>query len=328
MSAAVWSFVRGLLEPIAPLLDDPSVSEVLVNGPEEIHVERAGRLERTERRFADVEALRAALRAVAQSLGRPLSDEQPVLEGRLPDGSRIEAILPPLVAVGPCVAIRRHHKSHLTLARLIELGSITAAEVESLGRALGARKNVLVSGGTGSGKTSLLNCLASLIDPLERIVSIEDARELALHQPHVVSLEARTGSDRGLSPVSIADLFRATLRLRPDRIVIGELRGREAFELIQAMTSGHGGCMSTLHASSPLDALCRLEAMALERDVPLPLEALRRQIASAVDVIVQVERCRDGRRRVVELAEVVGLDAEGHYALEPLVDTEEPRHGH
>lgn len=308
-------FISRLLAPIAQELADEQVSEILINGRDEIYVERAGRLERSASSFSSDDALLSALRAVAQSLGHQLSAQSPILEGRLPDGSRIEAILPPLVARGPHASIRRHRAAHLSVDRLVQLGSITQAQRDYLRLALLARRNVLLAGGTGSGKTSLLNCLASLIPDEERIVTLEDARELSLHKSHVVSLEARPADAQGKGAVGISELFRATLRLRPDRIVIGELRGAEAFELIQAMSSGHGGSMSTLHASSPRDALGRLEAMAMERKLDLPLVALRKQIASAVDVLVQVERRVDGRRLVTQLAEVEGLDAAGEYLI-------------
>ncbi len=316
MTAAA-SFIEGLLHPIAAELRDPSVSEILINGHLEIFVERGGRLERSSSVFASDDELLSALRAVSQSLGRRFGATDPILEGRLPDGSRIEALLPPLVTRGAHVAIRRHRATKITMQRLLEIGSIEQSQYEFLRAALLAKKNVLVAGGTGSGKTSLLNCLASLIPPEERIVTIEDARELMLQQPHVVSLEARPADEEGEGAVGIPQLFRATLRLRPDRIVIGELRGEEAFELIQAMTSGHGGSMSTLHASSPRDALRRLESMALERGLLLPLAALREQIASAVHVLVQVDRLSDGSRRVTQVARVLGLGPQGEYEISP-----------
>jgi pilus assembly protein CpaF len=316
-------FVEGFFSPIGAALCDPSVSEVLVNGPSEIFVERGGRLEKTELCFDSQAQLERALRAVAQFLGRELSEKSPILEGRLPDGSRLQAILSPLSAGGPCVAIRRHKKESLSIGRLVELGSMTLVEKALLERLVHHKKNILVSGGTGSGKTSLLRCVASLIPTEERIVMIEDARELQLSHPHVVSLEARPADVRGRGAVSIGDLFVATLRLRPDRIVIGELRGGEALDLIQAMTSGHGGCLSTVHASSPLDALRRLETMALYRGVDLPLVALRSQIASAVDVIVQIERCSDGRRQLKSIAQVRPLDETGGYQVKKLTERTE-----
>jgi pilus assembly protein CpaF len=313
-------FVEGFLAPIRTDLADATVSEVLINGAHTIFVERRGRLEPSTSKFSSRAELLSALRAVAQFLGRPFDVMHPILEGRLPDGSRLEAILDPLAANGPCVAIRRHQQDTMNWERLIELDAIDARGLQVLQRCTDQKLNLLVSGGTGSGKTSLLRCIASLIPEAERIVSMEDARELHLSQPHVVSLEARPADEKGRGGVKIGDLFHATLRLRPDRIVIGELRGGEALDLIQAMTSGHGGCLSTLHASTPLDALRRLETMALYRGLAIPLTALRSQIASAVDVIVQVERCHDGRRWVRSISRVLPLDAEGGYRVRPILD--------
>lgn len=306
-------FVEGFFGAIASELADPSVSEILINGPGQVFVERKGKLEPSPHRFSCEAELLCALRSVAQFLGRPLGPGQPILEGRLPDGSRLQAVLPPLAEGGPCVAIRRHRVDSLTFEQLVETDAISAQGVELLRAAVLKKKNILVSGGTGSGKTSLLRCIASLSPADERIVTIEDARELHLQLPHVVSLEGRPGDARGRGGVSIGDLFVATLRLRPDRIVIGELRGGEALDLIQAMTSGHGGCLSTVHASSAPDALRRLETMALYRGIDLPLAALRSQVASAVDLIVQVERTSSGRRWVAGVSEVLPLDNAGGY---------------
>jgi pilus assembly protein CpaF len=305
--------IAGLLAPLAAHFEDATVSEILVNGPHEVYVERRGRLEPSPARFDSAGALLSALRAVAQFAGRPLDREHPILEAHLPDGSRLEAILPPVAPRGPSVAIRRFQKSTLSMSHLVELGSVSHEAAELLERLVVEKKNVLVSGGTGSGKTSLLRCLAAFVRPEERLVVIEDARELELEQPHVVGLEARPADERGRGAVSIRDLFKATLRMRPDRIVIGELRGGEALELIQAMTSGHGGCLSTIHASHPQDAMRRLETLALMSDVQLPLLALRAQIASAIDVIVQTSRLANGRRGVTHIAEVCPLDEQGQY---------------
>lgn len=304
--------VRGFFAPVGAYLDDASVSEILINGPSEIYVERRGRLERTDAQFPSLEALTAALRNVAQFVGRPLDADHPILEGRLPDGSRLEAVLAPAAPSGPVVAIRRFRKDTLTIERLIELGSLSREAAEALRELIAHKHNVLVSGGTGSGKTSLLNCLSSFIGGHERVIVIEDAQELQLQQPHRVQLEARPPDARGRGAVTIRDLFKASLRLRPDRIVIGELRGGEALELIQAMTSGHGGCLSTIHASHPLDALRRLETLALMSDVELPLAALRSQIASAIDVIVQTARLADGSRALTHISQVLPLSAEGY----------------
>ncbi len=305
--------IAGLLAPLAAHFEDAAVSEILVNGPHEVYVERRGRLEPSTARFESPGALLSALRAVAQFAGRPLDREHPILEAHLPDGSRLEAILPPVAPSGPSVAIRRFQKGTLRMTQLVELGSVSREAATLLQRLVRERKNVLVSGGTGSGKTSLLRCLAAFAEPEERLVVIEDARELELEQPHVVSLEAQPADERGRGAVSIRDLFRATLRMRPDRIVIGELRGGEALELLQAMTSGHGGCLSTIHASHPSDALRRLETLALMNDVQLPLLALRAQVASAIDIIVQTSRLANGRRGVTHVAEVCPLDEHGQY---------------
>jgi len=318
-------FVNGFFSPVSSLLDDDSVSEVLINGPRRIFVERKGKLCPVDVHFESDEQLQCALRSVAQFLGRTLDADNPILEGRLPDGSRLQAILSPLSEGGACVAIRKHQTDSLSFEQLIKFGSVTPKQCAIIEECVRGKMNILVSGGTGSGKTSLLRCVASLIDRSERIVTIEDARELALRHPHVVSLEARPQDARGRGRVSIGDLFIATLRLRPDRIVIGELRGAEALDLIQAMTSGHGGCLSTVHASTPLDALRRLETMALYRGLDLPLAALRSQVASAVNVILQIERCSDGRRQLASIARVCPLDERGGYQVEILSEAQKKR---
>ena len=307
------------LDPIRPFLDDGEVSEVLVNGPDEIYVERRGRLERTDARFPSGHALSAALRNIAQYVGRPLDEARPILEGHLPDGSRIEALLPPVAPEGPAVAIRRFSKARLGLAELMERGALCRDAAELLGALVVGKQNILVAGGTGSGKTSMLGALSELIPAGERIVVIEDARELRLLSSHVVHLEARPADARGRGAIGIRDLFVATLRMRPDRIVVGELRGGEALDLVQAMTSGHGGCLSTVHASHPRDAIRRLETLALMGKVELPLSALRRQIASAIDVVVQTTRRADGSRGVCAISEVRGIDEEPGYRVVDLM---------
>jgi pilus assembly protein CpaF len=291
-------------------LDDPEVSEVMINGPDQIFIERKGRLELTAAYFDSGEALGAALRNVAQYVGKHVDALRPVLEGRLPDGSRIEAILPPAAPDGPHVAIRRFLTETLTIEKLLAWDALTPDAAEALHVMIASKLNVLVAGGTGSGKTSLLNALSSFIPSAERVVVIEDSRELKLQQAHVVALEARPPDERGKGQVSVRDLFRATLRMRPDRIVVGEIRGGEALDLIQAMTSGHGGCMSTLHATYPRDTLTRLETMAMMSDLSMPLVALRLQLGSAVDVIVQTSRLASGARKVTHITEVVGFSQE------------------
>jgi pilus assembly protein CpaF len=307
-------FAETLLQffgPIRPFLDDPTVSDIMINGPGQVFVERRGKLELTSARFETREALTAALRNAAQFVGKHVDEERPILEGRLPDGSRIEAILPPAAPDGPCISIRRFFKETLTVERLIEFGAMTEEAAVTLQALVAAKLNVLVAGGTGSGKTSMLNALSSFIPEGERVVVIEDSRELQLQRLHVVMLEARPPDPKGRGEVTIRDLFRATLRLRPDRIVVGEIRGGEALDLIQAMTSGHGGCLSTLHATYPRDTLARLETMAMMSDVEMPLTALRTQLASAVNVIVQVSRLHDGSRKITHLTEVLDFDAAG-----------------
>jgi pilus assembly protein CpaF len=305
--------------PIRPYLDDPRVSDIMINGPNQIYVERSGRLELVDASFSSRQALEAALRNAAQYVGKSLNEERPILEGRLPDGSRIEAVLPPAAPDGPCVSIRRFFKETLTVDRLVRFGALTPEVAEALSVMVKSKLNVLIAGGTGSGKTSMLNALSSFIPEEERVVVIEDSRELQLQRTHVCTLEARPADPRGKGEVTIRELFRATLRLRPDRIVVGEIRGGEALDLIQAMTSGHGGCLSTLHATYPRDTVSRLETMAMMSDIEMPLSALRVQLASAVNVICQVSRLQDGSRKITHITEVLGYDAQsGNYQLQDL----------
>ncbi len=310
--------LRQFFAPIRPFLDDASVSEIMINGHREVVVERRGQLEPTDARFADEEDLLAAIRHLGQFVGRRVDRECPILEGRMPDGSRVEAVLPPASPDGPHVAIRRFAKDTLTVARLIEFGALTQEAAALLRGLVACKQNVIVAGGTGSGKTSMLNALSSFVPRGERIVVIEDARELQLQSDHVVQFEAQAADAKGRGQVTIRDLFKATLRLRPDRIVVGEIRSGEALELVQAMTSGHGGCMSTVHASYPKDTLSRLETMALMSDVELPMRALRAQVSSAIDIIVQTARLSDGSRGITHIAEVLGIDSHGNYQISEL----------
>lgn len=305
----------GFFEPIRPFLDDPTVSEIMINGPDEIFVESKGRLTKTNARFTSKEALMSALRNLSQYVGRQLDEFHPILEARLPDGSRVEAIIPPASPDGPSVAIRRFFKDTLTIEKLLDFGSMTHDAALCLKALVGCKQNIIVAGGTGSGKTSLLNCLSSFGGHDERVVIIEDARELQLQMPHVVQMEAQPADSRGRGQVTIRDLFKATLRMRPDRIVVGEIRSGEALELIQAMTSGHGGCLSTVHATYPIDTLNRLETMAMMSDVDIPLNAMRAQIASAIDMVVQTTRLLDGSRCVTHITEVLGYDLKDGYQL-------------
>jgi pilus assembly protein CpaF len=309
--------IRGHFEPILPFLDDPTVTEVMINGHQNVYIERAGRIERTDTRFASEEALTAALRNLAQYAGRSFGPERPILEARLPDGSRIEAILPP-AAEGVHVAIRRFSRDVLTMERLVHFGSLTEDAAQTLAVLVAAKQNIVVAGGTGSGKTSFLNALSRFVGDEERVVVIEDNRELQLQRTHVVQLEAQPPDPRGKGAVTIRDLFRATLRMRPDRIVVGEVRGGEALDLVQAMTSGHGGCLTTVHASHPRDAVGRIETLALMSDVELPLSALRAQVASAIDIIVHTARANDGSRVVSHVSEVAGYDPAKGYDIRDL----------
>jgi len=303
------------LAPVRPFLDDAKVSEIMINGPNQIFIEKAGKLILTDAKFSSGEALNAALRNIAQYVGKMVDEDNPILEARLPDGSRIEAIVPPAAPDGPSVSIRRFFKETLTVQRLVDFGSITPDCGQVLECLVAMKQNVVVAGGTGSGKTSLLNALSSFIPDGERIVIIEDSREVQLQRQHVVQLEARPGDAKGRGKVSIRDLFRATLRMRPDRIVVGEIRGGEALDLVQAMTSGHGGCLTTVHATYPHDTLTRLETMSLMSDVELPLSALRVQLGSAINIIVQTSRLADGSRKITHVSEVRGYDATDGFRL-------------
>ncbi len=310
--------VEHFLRPIREFLADAGVSEIMINRFDEIYVERAGKVVRTDARFEDSDAFMAAVNNVLQYTGKRLTIEQPLVDSRLPDGSRVHVVLAPLSRFGTCMNIRKFDKKLFDAGELIRLGSWTAAAEAYLRMCVATEKNILVAGGTSSGKTSLLNVLSSFIPPNQRIVTIEDSSELTLQQDHVICLECR-GPDRyGRGAITIADLFRSSLRLRPDRIIIGEVRGSEALEMIQAMTSGHAGSMSTLHANTAFDALNRLETLAMMNEVELPLHALRAQITSAIDVIVQVSRFNDGRRALTQVAEVLPLDANQRYCVQDI----------
>jgi pilus assembly protein CpaF len=308
-----------LLSPVAAFLEDSTVSEILINGPHEIFVERHGRLERTSARFASSAAIMAALRNVAQYAGAYIDEHNPILEAQLPDGSRLEAVLWPIVSDGPAVAIRRFSRSTMTLARLVELGTLDDTAAEALTAMVVARCNIVVAGGTGSGKTSLLNVLAACAPAHERVLVLEDTRELQIERAHVLYMQAQKADEEGRGAVPIRALFRASLRMRPDRIIVGEIRGAEAIDLLQAMVSGHGGCLATLHASTPIDTLARLETMCMMSDLSLPLHAIRTQVGSGIDVIVQVARMPDGARRITHISEVVRFDLDaGRYELRDL----------
>ncbi len=305
--------INHFLAPVVPFLNDPTVSEIMINTPDEIYIEKNGELVRTDVKFSSKEAFTAAVNNILQFTGKRLTAEHPLQDSRLPDGSRVHVILYPLSRRGTTMTIRKFAKVMFDAEHLVELGSWTRQAMEYLQISVLGEKNLLVAGGTSSGKTCLLNVLSGFIPDHQRIVVIEDSAELALQQDHLITLESRSADRYGRGEVTIRDLFRSSLRLRPDRIIIGECRGGEALEIIQAMTSGHAGSMSTLHADNPLDALSRMETLCMMSNVNLPLHALRAQVASAIDVMVQVTRFSDGRRAITRIAEVLPLDDEGRY---------------
>ena len=308
------------LGPLEPLLADEEVDEVMVCGPGRVWVERCGRVEPTAVTFASEAELRHAIERILAPLGRRVDEAEPLCDARLPDGSRVHVVIPPLALDGPVLTIRRFRRRGMTPEDLVAAGAWTPVLFDLLRDAVAARRNVLVSGGTGSGKTTTLNAVSAFLPSSERIVTIEDAAELRLQQPHVVRLEARPASLEGRGEVTIRRLVRNALRMRPDRIVVGEVRGAEALDMLAAMSTGHDGSLSTIHAGSPAEALRRLETLALMAGVGLPHEAVREQVASAVDLVVHQERGPDGARRVTAVAEVVrrpggGVDARIRYAL-------------
>jgi len=292
------------LGPLEDLLADPNVEEVMVIGPDRVYVERAGRIEPAGVAFADEEELRNAVERILAPLGRRVDELSPMVDARLADGSRVNVVIPPLAIDGPALSIRRFGARRPGPRELLELGTLDGEQLELLRRAVAGRRSILVSGGTGSGKTTLLNALSGFIGVGERVVTIEDAAELRLRQPHVVRLESRPPSVEGRGEVTIRDLLRNALRMRPDRIVIGEVRGAEALDLLTALNTGHDGALSTVHANSPADALRRLETLALMAGLGLPHEAIAGQVRRGLDLVVQLERRPDGARRVAEIAEV------------------------
>jgi len=298
------------LGPLQPLMDDPTIADILVNTSQRIYVERSGRIERTDVRFHDDKHLLQVIDRIVSSVGRRIDDASPMVDARLPDGSRVNAIIPPLAIDGPHLSIRKFHDDSLSAQDLVNSGSLSESMIRFLEGVVRGRLNVLISGGTGAGKTTLLNVLSGFIPENERIVTVEDSAELRLRQPHVVRLETRPANVEGTGAVTPRQLVINALRMRPDRIIVGEVRSSEAVDMLQAMNTGHDGSLTTLHANTPRDALSRLETMCAMADLNLPEKAVRTQIASAIDVVVQVSRLSDGTRRVKQIAEVVGMEGD------------------
>jgi pilus assembly protein CpaF len=290
--------------PLQPLLADPAVSEIMVNGTKAIYVEKNGRLTQADIRFNDEQSLRKVINRIVAPLGRRIDESSPMVDARLPDGSRVCAVIPPLAVDGSSLTVRKFAVKQFTAEDLIENGSASIESLYMIAACVHAKLNILVSGGTGSGKTTLLNVLSSFIPDNDRIVTIEDVVELQLRQHHVIRLETRPGNAEGKGEVSIRDLVRTSLRMRPDRIVVGECRGGEALDMLQAMNTGHAGSLSTLHANTPRDAMTRLETMVLMAGIEFPIAAIRQQIAGAVDMVVQIGRLRDGSRRITQVCEI------------------------
>lgn len=305
------------LGPLEKLLVDPSISEVMVNAPDQVFIERHGRLERTGVSFTGDQAIRAVIDRIVAPLGRRIDESSPMVDARLADGSRVNAIVPPLAIKGPTITIRRFNRRQWRPHELVAMGCLSAPMMAFLEVCVTQRRNLIVSGGTGSGKTTLLNVLSELIPDRERLVTIEDAAELRLHHQNLVSLEARPANAEGRGAVTIRDLVRNSLRMRPDRIIVGECRGGEALDMLQAMNTGHDGSLTTLHANSSRDVVSRLETMVLMSGVELPVAAIRDQIASAIDIIVHQSRLSDGSRRISEIVEVTGVEA-GRIQMQPL----------
>jgi pilus assembly protein CpaF len=296
--------------PLEPFLADDTVTEIMVNGPDQVYVERSGKIERAQARFVDDAHLMRIIDKIVSQVGRRVDESSPMVDARLPDGSRVNAIIPPLALTGPTVTIRKFSRDPYTINDLISFTTLSARAAQFLGACVKGKLNVLISGGTGTGKTTMLNAISAFIPNDERIVTIEDAAELQLQQEHVITLESRPANIEGNGEVKIRELVRNALRMRPDRIIVGEVRGNETLDMLQAMNTGHEGSLTTIHANSPRDALARLETLVLTAGVELPHRAIREQIASAFDVLVQIQRLVDGTRRVSHISEVAGIESE------------------
>lgn len=311
------------LGPLEKLLADPDVSEIMVVDPHTIYVERCGKLTLSPYRFTDDDSVRSVIERIVTPLGRRIDESTPLVDARLKDGSRVNAVIPPLALKGPCITIRKFAKEPLRMPDLVRFGSVTEAMARFLENSVKVRRNIVISGGTGSGKTTLLNVLSAAIPESERVVTVEDAAELQMAQPHVVSLESRPPNLEGKGEYSIRDLVKNALRMRPDRIVVGECRGGEALDMLQAMNTGHEGSLTTTHANSPREAIARIETLCLMAGLDLPVRAIRQQIASSIHLVVQQTRFSDGSRRIRSIAEVVGIDDDGEVELRHIYDYDE-----
>ena len=296
--------------PIQPLLDDISITEIMINGCDNVYIEQSGKLIKTNIHYDDDSQVIKLIDRIIMPLGRRIDPDSPMVDARLPDGSRVNAIIPPVAIDGPSITIRKFQKGKLAIEQLIELGALSKFMAEFIKACILSKFNIIISGGTGTGKTTLLNALSSYIPNDERIVTIEDAAELSLEQEHVVRLETKPANVEGIGAVTIRNLVRNALRMRPDRIVVGEVRGGEAMDMLQAMNTGHDGSMTTMHANTPRDTISRLETMCLMSGLELPLKAIRQQIAAAIDLIIQINRENDGSRKVVAITEVVGMEGD------------------
>jgi pilus assembly protein CpaF len=312
------SFLVLFLEPIRAYLEDDDVSEIMINGPTSVYIEKKGKLQKTDAKFISEPALKAAASNIAKSVGRLLNEDNPRLDARLPDGSRVHAVIPPLARCGTVIAIRKFKRDTITIDKMLGFGSLSEDAIKLIRALVLLHKNVIVSGATSSGKTSVLNALSSFIPNGERVLVIEDASELQLQQEHIVPFETRKPDKNGNGEVTIRDLIHSSLRLRPDRLVIGEIRGGEALDLLQALNTGHAGSMSTIHANTSLDCLFRLETCALLSGIDIPLVALRAQVASAIDAVVHTGRLSDGSRKILAISEVLPLK-NGEYQVSDLL---------
>lgn len=305
--------VQIFLAPVLQYLKDDSVTEIMINGPHQIFIERKGFIEKIDAKFEDENSLMAAVRNISQFVGRPIDNEHPFLDARLPDGSRIHAVVPPIARSGTTVAIRKFSKDKLTLKDLIAKGALTQEAARFIDVCLYLKKNVIISGGTGTGKTTILGIMTSRVQPGQRIVVLEDSAELKIYSDHVVFFETRPADEFGKGQVTLRDLVKSSLRLRPDRVIVGEVRGAEALDLISSMNTGHSGSMGTVHSNNPKECLTRLETLALMSDTEVPVQAIRAQVASAINIVIQLSRMQDGSRKLTHISEGLGMDLSGNY---------------